>query len=377
MTKIAISTGVYYLARETQINNHIENIFGGSAVVLASKKGADPKCDRPHLIWDNANTFDSSMNTIRALANYRKTGSLKVPFGTTRRNIIDFLRGNNVKAVLSEFGTDAARLAPVTEEAGIPLFAYFRGADATSYLRRPSRVALYKRMFPKMRGVISVSRFLFDVMASQGITHSNSFVIPSGVDTIAFKPSRKTPFSCLAVGRFIEKKRPDITIRAFAKASGNVPDAKLEMIGDGPLLAQCKALAKDIGADKKIVFHGLKPHDFVRDRMANSEIFLQHSVTDQNGATEGLPTSIQEAMASGMVTLSTRHAGIPDAVIEGETGLLSDERDETDFAALLSDLLGRTETLRRMAAQARRNAVDQFERSMLLRKTEATIDSLI
>jgi colanic acid/amylovoran biosynthesis glycosyltransferase len=57
-------------------------------------------------------------------------------------------------------------------------------------------------------------------------------------------------------------------------------------------------------------------------------VFVQHSMTDPaTGDEEGLPAAIQEAMAAGMAVVSTRHAGIPEAVIEGETGLLVDEGD--------------------------------------------------
>src|SRR5262249_44849517 len=62
-------------------------------------------------------------------------------------------------------------------------------------------------------------------------------------------------------------------------------------------------------------------------------IFVQHSLTNPDtGDEEGLPAAIQEAMAHGMAVVSTRHAGIPEAVIKGETGLLVEEGDVEGMA---------------------------------------------
>jgi glycosyltransferase involved in cell wall biosynthesis len=62
-------------------------------------------------------------------------------------------------------------------------------------------------------------------------------------------------------------------------------------------------------------------------------VFVQHSLTDPaTGDEEGLPASIQEAMAHALPVISTRHAGIPEAVVAGETGLLIDEGDVDGMA---------------------------------------------
>ena len=62
--------------------------------------------------------------------------------------------------------------------------------------------------------------------------------------------------------------------------------------------------------------------------MKASDVFLQHSVTHPlTGDQDGLPVAILGAMALGMPVVSTGHAGIPEAVVEGETGLLIDEGD--------------------------------------------------
>jgi glycosyltransferase involved in cell wall biosynthesis len=73
--------------------------------------------------------------------------------------------------------------------------------------------------------------------------------------------------------------------------------------------------------------------------MKEADIFAQHSMVDPDtGDEEGLPVTILEAMAEGLPVVATRHAGIPEEVIEGETGILVDETDVEAMAAGLVEL---------------------------------------
>lgn len=375
--RIAIATGVWYRPHETQIAFHAANLMDGDTVILARARGDAPPDDRPALIWGPSDwspgPLPAAAGFLRALAAYPRTRSLRVPQGARRARMIDFLHETGVRAVLAEFGTEAVRVAPVAQAAGLPCFAYFRGADASSQLRTRARVEAYRLLMPRLAGVFSVSRFLLDRLAARGIRHPNAHVVPSGVDTDRFRPAEKRPASFLAVGRFIEKKRPDITIRAFAEAARDRPEARLEMIGDGPLLHEAERLVADLGLTGRVILAGRRPHDEVRERLAATAVFLQHSVTGADGDTEGLPTSIQEAMAAGMATVSTRHAGIPEAVTEGETGLLVDEHDEAGFARAIGDCLADPARVAAMGAQAREVAVARFDNRRLKTRVEAEI----
>lgn len=88
-----------------------------------------------------------------------------------------------------------------------------------------------------------------------------------------------------------------------------------------------------------VTLHGAQPHDVVQRLMHDADIFLQHSVTDpKTGDEEGLPVSVLEAMAESLPVVSTRHAGIPEAVEEGVTGYLVDEGDSKAMAERLRAL---------------------------------------
>ena len=255
---------------------------------------------------------------------------------------------------------------------GLPCFSYYRGTDASKALNQSNIPAAYVKMMPHLAGIFSVSQFLLDNLARHGVSHPNAHVIPSGVDVRRFQPGQKIPLSCLAVGRMVEKKAPLITVRSFLEATRDQPDAHLNMVGDGPLLAAAQALVADAGAQARVTFHGALPHEAVRGLLATSEFFFQHSITAANGNTEGLPTAIQEAMAAGCLTISTRHAGIPEAIDEGATGWLVDEHDAIGFTQAIAQ--GLTTTGRQeMATQARAVAEIRFDNDLLLKKLEATM----
>lgn len=372
--RTCIVTGEYHLPGETFINRHIQHIFGGAAAVV---------CGRYH----GENPYDVAFFNRRGRAvplvdrltmplvmgvNRLRHGTGRLPYGQARRDLMEFLQAHEIEVILSEFGTQALAVAPLANDMGIPCFTYFRGTDASKALNQGNIPCAYAKMMPRLAGVFSVSQFLLDNLAARGVTHPNAHVIPSGVNVRAFQPATKVPRSCLAVGRMVEKKAPLVTLRAFLNATDGLDDAHLDVIGDGPLLEPARALVASVGAEAKVTFHGAQPHEAVRRKLSTTEFFLQHSITAANGNTEGLPTAIQEAMACGCLTVSTRHAGIPEAVDEGRTGWLVDEHDEDGFSQAIRTAM-QTEDRAEMAAAARQVAEDRFDNQKLLEKLERII----
>lgn len=371
--RLAIVTSVVGKSTEISQRRHINQLFGGETAIVCYSVQPGFETDKPMLhvtrrppgIGPRAELeFGKAWNTLR----WRASG---VPFGQVRRRVEDFLRANRCFAILAEFGHLGSSFAPIGAALGIPVFVYFRGFDASKRLASPLRVTSYKAALPRLAGYFAVSQSLLDNLAAKGIRHPNSHVIPSGVDTDLFAQAEKDPGLLLAVGRMIPKKSPLTTIAAFAAAAG--PGHRLEMIGDGPLLELARAEAARLGVAERVHFLGLQPHEAVREKMARAAVFLQHSVVDAEGNEEGLPIAIQEAMASGAVVISTRHAGIPDAVESGVDGLLVAEGDLAGYTAALASVLGDEALRLRLAKAARRRAVEKFDTRVLHRKVEDVI----
>ncbi|MGX9357106.1 glycosyltransferase [Roseobacteraceae bacterium S113] len=371
--RVAIATGEYHLPGETFINRHIQHIFGGAAAVICGRYHDENPYDVPYFSRRGAEgPGDQLAKLVIAPLNRVRFGTGRPPFGQVKRDLQAFLRDQRVEVVLAEFGTQALAVYPVARDMGLPCFTYYRGTDASKALRQSNIPGAYAKMMPHLAGVFSVSQFLLDNLAGVGVRHANAHVIPSGVDVRRFVPGETRPLSCLAVGRMVEKKAPLVTLRAFLAATQGLPEAHLDFVGDGPLLAPAQALVSEAGAQGRVTFHGAQPHERVRELLATTEFFLQHSITAENGNTEGLPTAIQEAMAAGCLTVSTRHAGIPEAIDEGETGWLVDEHDEAGFDAAIAAAM-QAEGRAAMAARARAVALERFDNDALLKKLEAVI----
>ena len=122
---------------------------------------------------------------------------------------------------------------------------------------------------------------------------------------------------------------------------------------------------------------GPLPRDEVTRWMGRARIISVPSVTAANGDTEGLPTTAVEALASGLPVVGTKHAGIPEAVIDGLTGLLVPERDTCELADRLKLLLDDDGLWHQMALAGRRHAEDEFDLVFQTAKLEEIYDAVV
>ena len=271
-------------------------------------------------------------------------------------------RQHGVSVVLAEYGDVGVQVLPACTQLKIPLVVHFHGYDASVHevlekLREP-----YVQMFKEAAGIIAVSRAMQSKLISMGASADKVFYNPYGIDCDKFtgaNPANASPIF-LAVGRFVEKKGPLLTIRAFHSVHKRNPDVRLRMIGDGQLLDPCKALVQKLGLDGAVTFLGGQSQAVVQEEMRNARCFVQHSLQAVSGDCEGTPVGILEAGASGLPVISTRHAGIPDVVIEGETGFLVDERDFEGMAEHMLLLAQDPVLAQRMGEAARRRIADVF-----------------
>lgn len=282
-----------------------------------------------------------------------------------------YLKDQRVDVVIANFGMSAAHMVPPCKALGIPLIPVFRGHDATDIKLLREYAARYHALFEYAASIVAVSEALKSKLVALGADPAKVHVIPSGVDTSKFTPAPHAvqEKAVLAVGRFTEKKGPLHTLRAFRKVLEEFPDATLTMVGaKSGLFARCEQLVNDLGMAGSVRFTGVLPHPEVAGLMRNSLMFVQHSVTADNGDMEGTPGGIMEASASGLPVVSTRHGGIPEAVIHGTTGFLVAEKDEDSMAEFMIRLCGDPDLARQMGLEGRRHMQANYEQKALIRK---------
>jgi len=202
---------------------------------------------------------------------------------------------------------------------------------------------------------------------------------PYGVDCQKFggaDPASASP-TFIAIGRFTEKKAPQLTLAAFAQVHRIFRDARLRMIGEGPLMEECRKLSEQLGISGALTFLGGQSPGIVQRELRLSRCFVQHSVESSTGDSEGTPVSILEAGATGLPVVSTRHAGIPDVVIEGETGFLVDERDVDAMARHMMRIVAEPGLARELGLAARRRIQQHFAKEQQLGSLWRIIESCI
>jgi len=361
---IAIATPSLLATSETFITRHIRDLAPGRTVVVCFDDANASELDCP--VHSAATPDRSSLPwPVRmgvALGCVLRYGYSSPLARQSREELVRFLVGHQVTTVLAEYGPTACIIRSACKAAGVRLFVHFHGCDASRLLRQWWTRYAYRRLLADADGLICPSQFLAEKLQAIGLPQERIHVVPCGVDIHEFSPNEaeRDRNLVLAVGRFVEKKAPQHTVAAFARAARQVPDAKLEMIGEGPLLNKCRALADQAGLDGSASFRGAQDHSVVKQEMARAAVFVQHSVTAADGDTEGLPVAILEAMSSGLPVVATRHAGIPEAVDDGRTGLLVEEHDEAGMADALVRLLMNPEEAKAMGAAGRQRAVRLF-----------------
>ena len=143
----------------------------------------------------------------------------------------------------------------------------------------------------------------------------------------------------ISVGRLVEFKGFEHLIDACAELARRGFDFNCDIIGDGPLRDVLRLKLNSLNLSSRINLLGSLSQGAVLEKLHTADIFALASVTDAEGASDVFPTVIVEAMASARPVVSTRLAGIPELVIDGETGLLVSPADTAALTEALQKLL--------------------------------------
>lgn len=289
----------------------------------------------------------------------------------------------------AHFGVDGVYALPLAERLGVPLVTTFHGFDiltrARWWIAHPSIPLVIYRAFLnqlKSRGArfIAVSRFVEDALLAAGFPRDRVVQHYIGVDTERFSPSTyasKSGRYVLCVGRHVEFKGIDVLLRAFSRIASRYAGVRLVQVGAGPLTGVLHELAEQLGLSGRVEFLGVQPNDKVLELMRGAEVFALPSLTQESGQAEALGIVFNEASACAIPIASTLSGGIPEVVLDGETGLLCPERDEMALAANLDQLLGDAGLRRRLGARGRELVCERFNLKRQTERLEDIYDGLL
>ncbi len=304
--------------------------------------------------------------------------------GPTRKQVAQ-LRARAPRLVYAHFAPDGYAAMQLAEKLGVPLVTALHGYDVTITDEAMSRTRL-GRAYLQGRSTLQKTAALFlscsDYIRARGLEMGypadRTIVHSIGVDVERFKPPgilRPREKSILFVGRLVEKKGCGSLIDAMVGVQRRCPAAELVVIGGGPLRADYEARAAALGVHCR--FLGVQPTAVVRDRMSRASVFCVPSVVAASGDAEGFGMVFVEAQAMGLPVVSTLSGGIPEAVKNGETGLLVGERDSPALAEAILRLLEDENLWRRYSLAGRRNVVNHFNLAHQTGRLENLFEQLL
>lgn len=244
---------------------------------------------------------------------------------------------------------------------GIPYTVWVHGEEVSIYARYAVKKRLMPRIFSGARAVFANSSFTLDRAVLAGAPAERVHVVNPAVDAAAFAgPFDTRPLVdrwnlaghtvMLTVGRLTRRKGHDVTLDALARlrAQGRLGDLVWAVLSDGELEHELKARCTALGLDDVVRWVGPVGRNELGPWYAAADLFVMPNRTLDDADVEGFGMVFLEAGAAGLPVIGGRSGGVPDAVREGETGLLVDGASVLDVSEAIASLLAdpaRRETL--------------------------------
>jgi colanic acid/amylovoran biosynthesis glycosyltransferase len=294
-----------------------------------------------------------------------------------------FVRQHNVRLVHAHFGPGGGEIMRVAARLDVPLVVTFHGWDAK--IGEERRGSLYERLYRKRlphllrqaREVICVSDFLGNRVAALGCPREKLRTHYLGVDTALFDGIRVNADagSIIYVGRLVRRKGLRVLLEAMRLLCDQHVDVKLTVVGDGPEKERLQAVARR--QHLPIRFVGIKTQGEICDLLRSAMVLCAPSTTAGANEPEALGLVLLEAQAMRVPVVATRNGGMPEALVDGCTGILVEQESPAVLAEALATLI-REDGINRSFGDAARHFVrERFDIAQSCRAMEDLYDSIL
>jgi colanic acid/amylovoran biosynthesis glycosyltransferase len=289
----------------------ILTVFNSLALVLKGR-GANLL----DVLFDKSLTRSEKLNLISALKKKKKKNK-----ATQYDNVICHFGDN---------GYYVCKMRDLGLIAG-PISTVFHGYEMSKYNVVSRCLPKYRELFSKGDLMLPISELWKEQLIKWGCVASKVKVHRMGIDVNDFElKSLSSPLSLplkvIQVGRLTGKKAILDSINAVALASKEFP-IEFTIVGDGELYTSAKELIASLNVSEYIHLLGRQPQDVVKQYLDKADVFLLPSVRSEDGDMEGIPVALMEAMAKGLLAISTYHSGIPELIENEVSGFLVEEHD--------------------------------------------------
>ncbi len=172
------------------------------------------------------------------------------------------------------------------------------------------------------------------------------------------RPAEQAP-EILFVGRLVERKGVEVLVRALARLRER-RDVRVTIVGEGTWEPRIRAAVSAAGVEDAVTFTGRVDESALVEAYGRASVFALPAVEDVKGDTEGLGVVLLEAIRLGVPVVASSAGGIPDIVVDGETGWLVPPRDDRALARALQEVIDDPEEARRRVARGRERVERRF-----------------
>jgi len=331
--------------------------------------------DKPHKDIDNYE------NTTVLRPGYIKIPHNKLTWFTLKQlEKVIFKYGNikSLKLIHAHFGQNGIAAIKLKKELKIPLVTSFYGYDTG----RLAKLFLpyYKPLIKEGDLFLVLSKDMKEDLLNLGFPPEKTLIHHLGVDTNEFNikrdSSKDNSFKLLTIARLDEGKGVHIVLKALQLLFDIQPSMKqiikYKIVGGGAYEDNLKQFINEYNlSDNVEIINNLgvkNGREIVKEQLRNSDIFILCSYQTTRGTKEGTPVVLMEAQSCGLPCIATTHAGIPEIVINGETGILVKEKCPEEICQAILFLYQNKEIVESMKIQARQHIIENFNQSVQMDK---------
>jgi glycosyltransferase involved in cell wall biosynthesis len=283
--------------------------------------------------------------------------------------IAQVARAEQVQVINAQLSSAALWGSIAGRIAGVPTVATVRALNTKTCYQLADRV-------------IAVSQAVKSHLVRQGMDADRIDVVYNGIDPHRYhaalppleaKKQLGIPPDTLLCGvtaHLTVKKGHHAFLQAAATVSRSVPGVRFVLLGEGPERARLEALARELGIAEQVWFAGF--HHDVLPFYAAMDVVVLPSI-----AGEGLPRVLLEASCLGKAVVGTAISGVPELVLDGQTGFIVRPGSHEALATRMRELLSNAELRQRFGAAARERVLTHFNVDMMVRQTESIYENVL
>lgn len=225
-----------------------------------------------------------------------------------------------------------------------------------------------KKMFKKVDGFFPVSNYTASLLRQDGVPDDKISVISNGTDPNRFAPQNTKEFAeelglvgkkvMLTICRLVPRKGIDLVLSALRKIKEEVPEVMYLIGGNGPDKQRLQSLVTEWELGSHVRFLGRVPDEEMADYYSLADVFVMPARNDPPDV-EGFGIVFLEANACGTPVIGSRTGGIPDAIVDGQTGYLVDEGNSEELIQRSIELLKDDELAYKMGEQGRKRVLNE------------------